>query len=200
VAGALPTNPGPNRIELSDSTGAVVSRSLSGKRFARLFGGQRWRLRVKYPPMTRAEFAPVLGFLLSQQGQFGTFTVVPTDLEVPRGSWAGTPIVNGPHGIGLKTIAVGGFPINTPGVVKAGDLVKFPGHAKVYMATADLSSNGGGQGNLQLNTPVIAALSNLEVIVHTNVPITVALDGSVQSYSVGRGGFYQFDFDATEAV
>jgi len=200
MAGALPTSPGPSRIELSDITGAVVSRSLSGKRFARLFGGQRWRMRVKYPPRTRDRFAPILGFIASQQGQFGTFTVVPTDLATPSGTWAGAPVVSGAVDVGAMTVPMSGFMPNVLGVAKMGDLIKFAGHAKAYMVVASVSADAGGFSSIQLNTPLVGALANAELVVSSNVPITVALDGGVQSYSVGRGGFYQFDFDATEAV
>ncbi|MFQ5510097.1 MAG: hypothetical protein ACE5FN_12305 [Leptospirillia bacterium] len=150
--------------------------------------------------MTRAEFAPVLGLLLSQQGQFGTFTVIPTDLAVPQGSWSGAPTAFGGHLPGAMTVFIGGFTASTAGVVKAGDLLKFAGHEKVYMAVADSGSNGTGLASIQLNTPLVGTVADTEAVVFNNVPITVALDGDVQSYAVGRGGFYQFDFDATEAV
>ncbi|MFQ5510128.1 MAG: hypothetical protein ACE5FN_12470 [Leptospirillia bacterium] len=198
MSGALPTSPAPARIDLSDVTGAVVSRSLSGKRFARLMGGQRWRVRVRYPVMTRQEFAPIWAFLAGQQGPFGSFSVIPSDLATPRGSWPGVPVVSGAHGQGVTAVTIGGFTNSTPGVAMAGDLIRFNGHTKAYLVTADANSGATGLATVLLNTPLVAPLVNAEPVISANTPVTISLDGPVQSYSVGRGLFYEFEFDAVE--
>lgn len=195
----LPQFPGPSRVDLTDNTGAVVSRSLSGKRFARLFGGHLWQMRIKYPPMTRDEFAPLMGFIASQQGEFGTFTVVVPHLAIPFGSWVGAPVVSGAISAGTAAVPLSGFTPNALGVAKSGDLIKFTNHNKVYMVTASVSANAGGLATIVLNTPLVAPLANAEIVIHNNVPLTVSLDGPVQSYPVGKASMYRFDLNVIEA-
>ena len=82
------------------------------------------------------------------------------------------------------------------GILKAGDLIKFANHSKVYMITADRN----GSGFLTFYPGLVAAVINNEVITYNNVPITARLANDVQEFSVGTDLYYSYEVDMIEAI
>ena len=74
MSGALPkTNF--TAINLKSNQKTLLSETDSGKTFRRQVQGQRFSFTVAYPPMTRAEFAPVMAFMMKQRNRKENFTV-----------------------------------------------------------------------------------------------------------------------------
>ena len=142
--------------------------------------------------MTRAEFAPVMGFLMAQRGMADTFTIVLPEVSSSSGSVSGTITSNGAGSIGATSIAVDGF----TGALKAGDVIKFTGHDKIYMATADRS----GTGSLSFQPALIAAVGDNTAISHNNVAFTVRLANDVQEYAISTDLHYKYEVDFIEAI
>lgn len=92
MSGTFPTSPKPQSVSLRSVTPAYVSTTHSLQRQVRSRGGQRYMLTASFPPMTRATAAPVLAFLMKQQGPYETFT-----FSVPEhdalGVATGSPVV-----------------------------------------------------------------------------------------------------------
>ena len=129
MSGTYPTTPEFQAINLESRHSNLMSESISGKVQVRAIGGQKWAFTAKYNPMTRAEFNPVYAFVISQQGMKGTFTIVPPVISSTTGSATGTMLVNGATGAGASTVSIDGI----TGDIKAGDVIKFANHTKVYM-------------------------------------------------------------------
>ena len=77
MSGTLPSSPAFSSLEVASVQPTFVSRSISGRRQTRQTHGQFFKLTAKYPPMTRAQFAPINAFIMSQRGQYESFQVVP---------------------------------------------------------------------------------------------------------------------------
>ena len=176
----------------------LVSVAQSGRRQARKVSGQRWRFTARFAPMTRQEFAPILAFLMAQEGAFGTFQITPPELAVPQGVATGSPVVSATTASG-NTIPTSGWTPNVQNILKAGDVVRFAGHSKVYMVTVDASSDATGTATLQVQPGLIAPVTNLEAVTVTNVPFTVSLDSDVISYRARRPSLFHFEIDLIEA-
>lgn len=67
--------PGFSAINFRSVRDTQVSRTLSGRGVTRSSGSQHWEFDIKYNPLTRAEFAPVNGFLMSRNGRRSPFYV-----------------------------------------------------------------------------------------------------------------------------
>lgn len=156
-------------------------------------------LELDFAPMTRDQFAPIYAFAIAQRGQYETFTYIPPVLGTPRGAVGGTPLVNGAHSAGDNTIATDGWP-NSTLVFKAGDFVKFAGHNKVYMVTANATSSGAGAVTLTIEPPLNSALVNNESIIATNIPFTVAFVSDMQEFQTGPAPFYEFSVKLIEVI
>jgi len=170
----------------------LSSQSLSGRTQVRNIGGQRFEFSASYSRLLRSEFTPVLAFVMSQRGMAETFSIVLPEISSTSGTATGTVRTNGTSPIGDKTIAVDGF----TGLLKAGDVIKFASHSKVYMVTQDRS----GAGDLSIEPGLEAAVANDTVITYNDVPFLVRLNNDIQEYNIGSASLVDFDVDFIESV
>ena len=103
MSGTLPQTPAFSELTVTSVQPSFISRSISGRRQARQTHGQYFKLTAKYPPMTRAQFAPIYAFIMKQRGQYESFQVIPpvinegqvatqlsqSDAETLNGYWEG---------------------------------------------------------------------------------------------------------------
>jgi hypothetical protein len=143
MSGTLPASPAPSELEIRDYQPTLVSTAHSLKRLARSRGGQRWLLNVGWPSMSRAQFDPLWAFLVAQRGQYEAFSFVPPRISRSKGALGGTATV-ATSALGSSAVTVSGASPNVTGWAKAGDYLKFSNHDKVYVLTADVSTNGSG--------------------------------------------------------
>lgn len=197
MSGSLPTSPAFNSLNVQSVQPTLISRSVSGRRQARQIAGQYFNLTASYPPMTRADFAPIFAFVMAQRGQFETFQVTPTVVKSGLGSPAGTPLVNGASQTGRSVVTDGwNASIN---VFKAGDYVKFD-HDKVYTVTADATSDGSGNATIAIEPALVASPANDSAVTYENVPFTVALTSAIQEYATNTSGLFEFELDLEEVL
>lgn len=192
MSGTYPTSPVFTSANFSSEFFNLSSQTISGRTQVRNIGGQRFTFTAAYPPMTRGEFSPVMGFIMAQRGMAETFTIVLPEVSSSSGSVSGTIAASAAGSIGDTSIAVDGF----TGTLKAGDVFKFANHAKVYMATSDLT----GSGTLSFQPALISAVSDNEVITHDDVPFTVRLNNDVQEYGIATDLSYSYEVDFIEAI
>lgn len=177
----------------------IVNESVSGKRHVRQIGGHKWKLTAQYPAMTRAEFAPVLAFMIAQRGQFESFQIVPPLIATPLGDVSGSaPLVDGASQTGRSLITNGWGPSKT--VLAAGDFIKLANNNKVYMVTADAVSDGSGDATLSIEPALMTSPADASAITVSGVPFTMALSGDVQEFRTKEIGFFSYEVDLIEVL
>ena len=102
MSGALP-NTDFTAINIKSNQRTLVSETDSGKTFRRQIQGQRWSFTIKYPSMTRADFAPTMAFMIKQRSQKESFTVTFPSYLNALGNESGTLLVNGAHSVADTT-------------------------------------------------------------------------------------------------
>ena len=192
MAGTYPTTPEFEAINLESRHNNVMSETVSGRMQVRTLGGQRWSFTAKYNPMTREEFQPVFAFVMSQQGRFGTFTIVPPVIGDASGDVSGTALVNATTAAGATSVAMDGI----TGTIKAGDFIKFASHSKVYMVTADRA----GAGSVSIEPPLVSGVTDNEAITYDSVPFLMRLANDVQSYNLASNEYYEYELDMIEVL
>jgi hypothetical protein len=197
MSGALPTTQAPSGASLRSVQPSRVSVSHSLKRQVRTVNTQRWTMALSWESLTRPVWAELQGFLLSQRGQAETFTVTVPGLTTPLGTWLGSPVVNGAGQTG-RSINLSGFTINQAKAVRAGDFLKFAGHTKVYMATADAASNASGLATVSIDPVLMVSPGASEVVSSGNIPFTVALASDNLDTSFSLGPNYSLQLDLVE--
>ena len=186
MSGALPSVDF-NAINFKSEQRTLVSTSDSGKTFRRQIDGQRWSFTVSYPLKTRSDFAPIQAFIIKQRSQKEDFTITFPSYLNAQGSETGTVLVDGVHAVGDTTINVNGHAGDTAGSFKAGDIIKFAGHSKVYMIVSDVTPSSNAS-TLTIEPPLTNALANDEAVTYDSVPFTVHLNSDVQEFQTNQLG------------
>ena len=200
MSGTFPSSPAPRDVAISSQQNTIVTTTASGRRQARQIDGQRFKLRVRFPVMTRAEFAPINAFIMKQRSQMESFQYVPPTIDDSLGVASGVISVNGAVSAGATSCSIDGMANSTTGVFKAGDYFRFTGQNKVYMVMADVNSNGSGAGTLTFEPPLRSALSDNTVLIYSNVDFTVGLTGDVQEFTIGTENYFQYEVDLIEVL
>jgi len=183
----------------------LISKSASGKKFARQIDGQRWAFTASIITAKRSDvYGELMAFVVKQRSGKENFTIIPPEIEDARGSETGTVLVNGNQSAGDTTITMDAFAGDGAGRFKAGDFIKFASHTKVYMVVADVTSSSNA-ATVTIEPPLVANIANDSVVVYDNVPFTVYLIGDAQQFgAVGadKDGnlYYKFELDVEEAL
>jgi hypothetical protein len=176
----------------------IISKTVSGKKLARQIDGQRWGFTARVITAKRSDvYGELMAFIIKQRSGKENFTIIPPEVEDARGTASGTP--HGTASAGDTSITLGG---TGTGTLKAGDMIKFANHDKVYMVVADQSDIS--TGTITIEPPLTTAVSSSN-IQFDNVPFTVHLTNDVQEFGVAGAdkdgnALYQFEFDVEEAL
>tara|TARA_R100000329_G_scaffold2862_1_gene4301 strand:+ start:2329 stop:2949 length:621 start_codon:yes stop_codon:yes gene_type:complete len=183
----------------------IVSKSINGKKLSRTVDNQRFGFTARVITSTRSDvYGNLMAFIIKQRSRKENFTIIPPDLSSTKGSETGTVLVNGVHAVGDTTIAMDAFASDGAGRFKAGDLIKFASHNKIYMIVEDVTSSSNAS-TVTIEPPLITALADNSAVTYTNVPFTVHLENDIQEFgAVGTNKdgevLYQFEFDVEEAI
>ena len=176
----------------------IISKTVSGKKLARQIDGQRWGFTARVITAKRSDvYGDLMAFIIKQRSGKENFTIIPPEVEDARGTASGIP--HGTASAGNTSITLGG---TGTGTLKAGDMIKFANHDKVYMVVADQSDIS--TGTLTIEPPLTTAVSSSN-ITFDNVPFTVHLTNDVQEFGVAGAdkdgnALYQFEFDVEESL
>jgi hypothetical protein len=149
--------------------------------------------------MPRSTAAPILAALKSARSD--TVLLGPVgDEKTPRGVATGTPLVNGVHAAGARTLAIKGLTISITGILKADDWLQVGSGATahIHQVTADANSNGSGNATVSIVPELRQALADGNAIVFSSPKGNFHLLGSPAKPGIGSANFYDITFDAEE--
>ena len=110
----------------------------------------------------------------------------------------GTPLVNGAGQSG-RALATKGWSASVTGILKAGDFIGLTGQTKVYMVTADASSDAGGNATLTIEPALMGSPADGAALIVRNVPFTLALASDTLEMAVQPPVLYNFSLSLLEA-
>ena len=201
MSGTFPSSPAASDVSVQSIEPTLVSTTISLKRQVRSRGGQRWLLNVSFPPMTRAEFAPIYAFSVKQKGQYETFTYVPPTISTTRGDSGETILVDDTGVVaGDTSCDIDGMTVSTSNILRAGDFIKFSDHTKVYMVTEDVSSDGSGEATLNFHPAAVQAIATNSTISIASVPFNVSFQDDVREFGTNYSNLYSYEIALIEVV
>jgi hypothetical protein len=205
MSGTFPISAGFQTLDFQSNTNSRVTRSVSGKTQRIKTGAQYWSFKLKSPAMTRAQLMADYSFIVSQDGQVGSFTIVPPEVASTRGTASGTiTVANVTSESPVISLAAGSSAVGVTGgtgTLKKGDLIKFSNYDKVYMITEDVNLDGSTVDQIQFYPPVTTALTGGgQTITYTNVPIKVYFDRDEQKYITQADGTFQYEIVMNEEI
>jgi len=195
MSGTFPTA-GFTTVNWQSNTVSRVTTSVSGITKRLKTGAQYWSFSLKSPALSRADFMSLYSFIVKQDGQFSSFSVVPPVISTTRGTASGTVTVNANTSPGVLTCNVSGG----TGTLKKGDLIKFSNHDKVYMLTEDVNLDNSTVDTLTFYPNLTEAITTSTTVDYNNVPITVFLNSDQQSYTANADGTFQYEIAVREDI
>ena len=200
MSGQFPTSPNFRSLNFKDNRPTLVNQTLSGKKQVRQIGSQYFSFTVQMPPLQQEKAQEVFAFLQKQKGSFEDFTIqAPLD-NVGASRFETDILVNGSQSAGDASIQLDGFAASTSGALKAGDLIKFANHSKVYMVQSNIDSLGDGSLTVLISPNLVASLSDNEAVTVNKPSFTVYLENNEIMYSTDASGFYSISFDVREVI
>ena len=197
MAGQFPTSPNFRSLNFQDNRPTLLNQTLSGKKQVRQVGSQYFSFTVAMPPLQQDKAQEVFAFIQKQKSSFEDFTIV-APLDNLGASKSETDIlVAGVHSAGDNTIAMDGFS-QTTGALKAGDLIKFANHSKVYMVSEDANASGGAV-TVTISPNLVSSLADNEAVTVNKPSFTVYLESDAV-YTTDASGFYSISFDVREVI
>lgn len=182
-------------LDFQSNSSTRMTTSVSGITHRRKIGAQSWTMKIQSPQMSKADFLADYSFIVQQDGQFGSFTIVPPEIGSTRGTASGT-LTND------ATIAAGQSACQTDGgsgTLKKGDLIKFSNHSKVYMLTSDVTVSGTNDA-LNFHPPLVTGITNSTTVTYNNVQLTVFMDTDQLKFITQTDGTYKYELVLNEEI
>jgi len=218
---ATGTTKGPGFASISFSSEQKILKDLtnSGRLLARAKTGHKWKMKISYNPMTRADFEPVYNFLMHRRGPLHPFFISLPQYRLPQDAGfavysATTKLeAQATQAAGLTSLMIekSGYNNSTNGTPLPGDLFTIEGansnHKKTYMVnrvetSADYQTGTTAPTSSQVRihfTPGLSkAVSAGDDFVFNNPLIKVVMTGNIQEYSLNTSNLYSFSLNLEE--
>ena len=200
MSGQFPISPNFRSLNFKDNRPTLLNQTLSGKKQVRQIGAQYFSFTVQMPPLQQEKAQEVFAFLQKQKGSFEDFTIVAPLDNLGAGKSETDIQVVGAHTSGDASIALDGFSASQTGALKAGDIIKFANHSKVYMVRDTADSLSAGEMTLTIEPNLVASLADNEAVTVNKPSFTVYLENNEIMYSTDASGFYSISFDVREVI
>ncbi len=158
----FPALPKPFSVRIGTIAPTLVSTAQNLRTITTSRGAHRFTFDLTYPPLDRAEVAPVWAFIQAQHGQSGTFDFT-LPAHSPRGRPSGSPVVDGAGQTG-SLLAIAGLTPNTSQVFRVGDYVRIDGHYKSYIVLEDVDADAFGKANFAISPTLQASPPNRAMV------------------------------------
>lgn len=207
-----------NNVTFKSVAPTITTVAISGQRQSKQVAGQYWEIEADYVPLSRADFANVMGFMSKQRNSLYSFTVTIPVLSEPSGDVVAVAAANP----GLSTtmavtsnVSTGGSTVafdtaynasyftgtlSASAGLRAGDFVKFSNHDKVYQITDDVTFNVTGGGTMSIFPNLVDSITTSTTITYRSVPFTVFSKNDSQEYQYSVGGENAITLQLQEAV
>ncbi len=166
------------------------------------WGGERWEFDVQIPPTNDRDTAEdFIAFAMQLKGSYGTFLMGDPAFPTPRGSWGGTPLVNGANQTG-NTLVIDGASLNTTNYARTGDYFQVGTglSARLYKVMADANSDGSGNVTLSVSPSVRPATANNATITTTYPKGLFRMAEDSVTWGYDNNKMFRYSFKAIEAL
>lgn len=197
---SLPASPGPVRVTLTAVSSVGVNRSpWTFQTQVQEHPGQSWAAEITLPIMEREAAEEWIAFLLSLNGQSGTFLLGDPAAKIPRGLAEGLPKVDGAHAAQARTINTKGWTTSITGILLKGDYISIG--SRLYKLLNDADSDGSGDAALDIWPSLREPIADDDLILTTSCQGLFRLTNNITPlFNADDAKLYSVSFSAVEAV
>ncbi|QDP62465.1 MAG: hypothetical protein Unbinned3585contig1000_33 [Prokaryotic dsDNA virus sp.] len=200
--GFFPVTLGFKALKFQQKTITKKTETASGRTVRATNATTLWQGVLAFPSTSSANFRAVQAFVARCQGSLNEFDIVLPTISDTSGSYPGQ--VTFPSAAstaaGSTSIAVTSDQTSKT-ILRAGDVIRFFNHTKVYMVTEDVATNGAGAGTINFQPALVTAVdsdSAGEPISVNQVAFRFIISNDLQEYGYDNQGFVNFEIDVQE--
>lgn len=163
--------------------------------------GQRWRAEVTLTLRKRADAEQYIAYLSELAGGVGEIHLGDPAGATPRGSWAGSPAVNGANQTG-QTLDIDGLTANESGIALAGDYIELGSGTtrRLYKVLEDADADVNGEATLNIWPRLRESPGDNAVIVTADTRGTFEIPAQQFGWGWRPPSLTQISFTALEAI
>lgn len=196
---AMPTNVSPRRVSFRAMNSiALTSSAFTYAQQVQSNNADLWIIDVTLPPMVRERAEEWIAFLLTLQGQLGTFLIGDPLGAAPRGVATGTPLVKDGMQTG-RMLTTKGWTPSIAGILKAGDWIQIG--QRGHKVLRDVNSDTTGDAILDIWPKLREVPAEDDPIITEDVKILARLTSSnYEIWNADETLAYGLTFSAIEAI
>jgi hypothetical protein len=202
---SLPDTTSFREARMTARTAVGVTKSpFTGAQQVQKHQGQWWEFECSLVPMVRDNSEDWIAFLLSLNGQEGTFLLGDPYGTAPRGAATtvnSTPLINGANQTG-KTLLTDGWQVSTGNILKAGDYIQLGtgSSTRLHKVLTAATSNASGEATLDIFPEIKTAYDDNATITITDAKGTFRLASNEMAFDLKQASTYGMAFAAVGVV
>ncbi len=187
----------PSSVNLISVNPTRITQTLNGIQQTEATSGQYFRLVATFSNLESSEVRQILSHMNAQGGPLTSFEfTLPDYLGDSTGAYAGTITTAATGNIGATSITVTGTGSTFPSL-KAGDLIRFASHDKIYTLSNDVTSIGT---TLSFYPALRNTVNNSTTVTHKNLTMKVRYATDNQEFSVITNLYSSFNIEFIEVL
>lgn len=163
----------PTSIQVIPIIPTVISRALSGRETRDQIGAPYFDLICEFNNLDADDRRLISGHIAATKGPLLSFYMkLPTSMDDATGAASGTIQIGVAATAGATSVNYIKANVNNELVFKAGDIIQFSNHGKIYEVSED-STSTGQNGVVKIFPPLSVALTVAETVNYQNVEVLV---------------------------
>lgn len=178
-----------------------VTTVLNGIEQRSAIGAQFFQFTATFANLSKLDQRKLMGFIDEVKGPLTEFDLaLPDYLGDSTGAHTAAITLNAGFAIGATSVTATASA--TAGVIllRAGDLITFASHKKIYSVKADVTQPGAGAATVTLTQALRSAVLTATAIKHQNVVASVRFINEINEFSVDQNEFASFQIEFNEVL
>ena len=196
--GTWPATVGFRTVNFKALSQTKQTTSQSGRRVRISTAGTRFSATIQYPRMSLTNWKPIQAVATRLQGPLNSFDIVLPSVSENSSGVTGITATSSVASAGASTVTLATNK-NSQTIMKAGDVIRFASHTKVYMLTQDATTDGAGSVDVAITPNLIEATTSASATVD-DVPFRMTLANDIQEYKYATDGTIAYEIDIIEEL
>lgn len=177
-----------------------VTTAINGIEQRSAIGSQYYTFVANFNNLNQADQRKLMAFIDEMRGPLTTFDLaLPSYLGNSTGAFTGAITTAAGSSLGATTVTITSAAANGVTVLKAGDLIRFASHTKVYTVKTDVVAAAGNE-TVTLSQPLRAAVLTSTTVTHQSVSASVRFSQEIGEFSVGQDLYANFSIEFNEVL
>jgi len=199
VSATLATDIGFTAVNFQQRNITKITQTQSGRSVRVSNATTLWAGTLQFVPGTQAEYRPIQAFFAKARGPLNDFYVqIPGVSNFIGTDGTSTMQVNAAAAAGATSITINVVSGSTS-IVKAGNVIQFANHDKVYMVVTNVTANPGNN-TFTIEPPLVTAVPLTTAVTYKDVYFKVFATNELQEFQYTNNGLVAMRVDVQETV